>query len=325
MRVACLLMVVLVAGCFAPTLEGAACGGGDVCAPGLSCTPLGLCARCGDGTPEHGEECDDGNSSDEDDCTSRCRLNVCGDQIVNRNGTTIEDCDEGGVDTATCDADCTAVACGDSYQNVVAGEICEDGNAGDGDGCDATCRSNEKCGNQIVDSQLPNNLTNMPQLCRSATTQNTNCAEICDDGNTFSGDGCSANCLSNETCGNGVVDTQRGEVCDPPGPNCGPDCQSLLACGNGIVDPGEQCDQGQSNNGDDRDCTSDCRNNVCGDGRADTQGPTHIEQCDSGGSSTAGCDRDCTLPQCGDLLVNLVAGEQCEPPSQGTCMSNCRF
>src|ERR1700689_5033658 len=34
--------------------------------------------------------------------------------------------------------------------------------------------------------------------------------EVCDDGNTVSGDGCSADCLSDETCGNGIVDVTEG-------------------------------------------------------------------------------------------------------------------
>jgi cysteine-rich repeat protein len=38
--------------------------------------------------------------------------------------------------------------------------------------------------------------------------------EMCDDGNQVGGDGCSADCLSDETCGNGVVDHITGEACD---------------------------------------------------------------------------------------------------------------
>ena len=38
--------------------------------------------------------------------------------------------------------------------------------------------------------------------------------EMCDDGNTLSGDGCSADCTTDETCGNGVIDPARGETCD---------------------------------------------------------------------------------------------------------------
>ena len=38
--------------------------------------------------------------------------------------------------------------------------------------------------------------------------------EVCDDQNGVVGDGCSANCLSDESCGNGIVDPVRGEQCD---------------------------------------------------------------------------------------------------------------
>lgn len=38
--------------------------------------------------------------------------------------------------------------------------------------------------------------------------------EACDDGNNIVGDGCAADCLSDETCGNGRLDPVRGEQCD---------------------------------------------------------------------------------------------------------------
>jgi cysteine-rich repeat protein len=38
--------------------------------------------------------------------------------------------------------------------------------------------------------------------------------EACDDGNTVPGDGCAADCRSNETCGNGVIDLITSEQCD---------------------------------------------------------------------------------------------------------------
>jgi len=38
--------------------------------------------------------------------------------------------------------------------------------------------------------------------------------EACDDENAINGDGCAADCASNETCGNGVIDLSRGEQCD---------------------------------------------------------------------------------------------------------------
>jgi cysteine-rich repeat protein len=83
-----------------------------------------------------------------------------------------EDCDSGGVDTASCDSDCTAVACGDSHRNSAA-EQCDDGNTtDDGNGCDDQCRKNATCSNGVVEDLF----------------------EACDDGNQTGNDGCSADC-----------------------------------------------------------------------------------------------------------------------------------
>src|SRR5687768_12740724 len=39
-------------------------------------------------------------------------------------------------------------------------------------------------------------------------------AEVCDDGNILSGDGCRGDCQSDEVCGTGQIDPAKGEVCD---------------------------------------------------------------------------------------------------------------
>ena len=85
----------------------------------------------------------------------------------------------------------TLEICGNA--RIDPGEVCDDGNTVDGDGCSHDCKSNETCGNRIADVEI---------------------GEVCDDGNTVDGDGCSANCKSNETCGNGIVDRAIGEQCD---------------------------------------------------------------------------------------------------------------
>jgi len=59
---------------------------------------------------------------------------TCGDGTVDAG----EDCDDAGV-SATCDADCTAVACGDGTLNRAAGEECDDGNTSADDACTPTC------------------------------------------------------------------------------------------------------------------------------------------------------------------------------------------
>lgn len=148
--------------------------------------------------------------------------------------------------------------------------------------------------------------------------------EVCDDGNTADGDGCSHDC-SIEACGNGIQEPELGEICDDGntvgGDGCSHDCMSTETCGNHITDLGEVCDDGNTVDGDgcSRDCTS---NETCGNGLRDLG-----EVCDTGGASAA-CDPDCTLPECGDGLVNMAAGEQCDDgPGNGTngdpCKINC--
>ncbi len=50
--------------------------------------------------------------------------------------------------------------------------------------------------------------------------------EVCDDGNTMSGDGCSEDCESDETCGNGIIDEITNEVCDDGNNENGDGCSA---------------------------------------------------------------------------------------------------
>jgi cysteine-rich repeat protein len=201
------------------------------------------------------------------------------------------------------------------------GEVCDDGNNHDGDGCSADCQSNERCGNGFVDRGV---------------------GEVCDDGNTVGGDGCSADCRSVEVCGNFILDP--GEVCDDGntvgGDGCSADCQSVEVCGNAILDPGEECDEGAGVNADDADCRSDCIVNRCGDGRIDLRG-AHREDCDgavrrpdgdatAAPTETATCNRDCTVPRCGDGQINghftppgTAGPEQCDDGTGNSDNADC--
>src|SRR5438128_1157895 len=118
--------------------------------------------------------------------------------------------------------------------------------------------------------------------------------EQCDDGNTVSGDGCSASCRF-EVCGNNIIDP--GEQCDDgntvSGDGCSATCQREPRCGDGVVDPGEQCDDGNTVSGD--GCSATCqREPRCGDGIVDPG-----EQCDDGNTvSNDGCSAACRLEAC---------------------------
>lgn len=143
--------------------------------------------------------------------------------------------------------------------------------------------------------------------------------ERCDDSNAIGGDGCSVDCSSDETCGNGIKDEINGETCDDAnliaGDGCSANCQSNESCGNNVVDPNEQCDRG---GGFTPQCDPDCTNATCGDG---IRNPAANEQCDSSGQNTAACDSNCSLPSCGDGTYNPAAGEQCD--SGGTNTAGC--
>lgn len=125
-----------------------------------------------------------------------------------------------------------AIECGNG--RLEPGEMCDDGNNADGDGCDSMCAREAFCGDMTVDS-----------------------GEVCDDGNNRSGDGCRSDCGSNETCGNDTVDFAVGEVCDGT-PNCATDCRSVTGCGDGMMTAPEVCDDGNMASFD--GCSAACEN-----------------------------------------------------------------
>src|SRR5262249_12397365 len=133
-----------------------------------------------------------------------CITNNCGNAIVDPG----ESCDDGNIlDGDGCSHDCQAEACGNA--KLDSGEQCDDGNQTAGDGCSPMCTT-EVCGNGIVD---------FGEVCDDHGTSDGKCGDgsPCNhDSDCTTGkctpDGCSKDCKSNETCGNGIVDL--GEVCD---------------------------------------------------------------------------------------------------------------
>jgi cysteine-rich repeat protein len=112
---------------------------GDVARAGIPCL-------CGDGVLCGLEECDDGNTLDDDGCTAPdCQFD-CGDGEIDSTATPPETCDDGNATNGdVCDDDpaasspgnCTPAACGNG---VVAGtEECDDGNTLDCDPCPSHC------------------------------------------------------------------------------------------------------------------------------------------------------------------------------------------
>jgi cysteine-rich repeat protein len=187
---------------------------------------------------------------------------------------TEEDCavpgDEDGNGLANCgDPACAAAiacrpACGNGRMDT--GELCDDGNAINGDGCDNNC-TRSGCGNGVMTG-----------------------SEGCDDGNRGDGDGCDNNCTAT-ACGNGIM--TGSEACDDGNQTNGDGCERTCtltprSCGDNVVDPGEACDDGNRNDGD--GCDSNCTVTACGNGIM-----TGGEVCDDGNTTNwDGCDATCT-------------------------------
>ena len=133
--------------------------------------------------------------------------------------------------------------------------------------------------------------------------------ETCDDGNTESGDGCSADCLNVE---DGYTCPKEGGACTKQ------DIPAAAECGNGKLEDGEACDDGNKSAGD--GCSSDCRIEdgyscetagkacskavQCGNGKIESG-----EACDDGNSNSGdGCSSKCEIE---DGYTCAAEGEPC--------------
>ena len=236
---------------------------------------------CGDGLLQVNEECEDGNDTAGDGCSDLCRWDydpICGDGFVGA----CEECDDANPEDGDgCSADCLWEVtgwCGNGILQL--GEQCDDGNLLQGDGCGPECRFESVCGNGIREA---------PEICDDGNNLDGDgcgggCQRIkgeakcgdgvvtgneqCDDGCLVgtagvcepafdNGDGCDIHCHWEgdpvawpHRCGNGIVEPQDGEECDPPyhsvGWNmctgncmlepCTGVCCPSPCCGNGVVE-----------------------------------------------------------------------------------------
>ncbi len=208
---------------------------------------------CGDGVVRRPEQCDDGNTISGDGCSARCLIelaqapptssstSICGNGILEAD----EECDDGNrLDRDWCDSNCQIeVGCGNGFLDI--DEEC------DGSSANIVCNPNctlAECGDGFLTSES---------------------GEMCDDGNTISGDWCSSSCTIEPGCGNKVVEGL--EECDgyAQGRFCNQDC-TWSECGDGVLneDAGEECEYqwGLPEAG----CLPDCTWRTCAEHEATT-------------------------------------------------------
>ena len=312
-----------------PLADGDSCGSGLVCVGG-NC----VSASCGDAQIQTAEECDDGNVTPSDGCENNCMyscvstdpsrdcsggdecagVSTCNDaEHVCSSPTPLADgtpC--GGADGYCASGVCTAPQCGNTV--VEPGELCDDGNTDDADGCKQDCTYSCTSGTECSDGS-----SCTEDVCDATTHACSNPADAGQDGQA---------CTEG-----GVTGTCQSGVCTPAG------------CGDGNVDAGEECDNGAGNNGPGTGCSTGCQYECdtsadCTDANACNGDETCAtvaggKTCQGGTALSEGdvcqnaprriCDGTgaCVLSLCGDGFVDAGGGETCEPPSTATCDASC--
>lgn len=343
-------------------------GSGEVCELGQIGGSATACTTTGGLAGTRSQICNGTCSAFVDDAAAVCIVASCGDGVIDPGET----CDDGSFNGkyGFCGGACTydtAFYCGDG--ELAGGEACDCGAStllstpdsrayGSGPG---------SCGANLngVYASSPNascawNCTGPAAYCGNQTVDS---GEVCDGNDeTWSGKLCSLSsaiskrnqpCSSDTECGIGGVcgdasvradcpfGTTRVMTCDDAvGATCTyPNsdwstiaCTEIGSCGDGALDPGEVCDDGNTDGTD--GCTDECELNICGDGRVFVG----AEQCDEGlqngqgcnstyGSSCTACSLSCRYEvssgsYCGDGEIN--GSEYCDatslPPVSGECV-----
>ena len=280
------------------------------------------------------EVCDDGNNEDGDYCSSDCQTSFgsCGDGIIQRENCEgyeencivtegiNEVCDKA-IDGPYCSDDCKESfgKCGDGIvqegiEECDYGENGENGPVPNGN-LDCTYGSFAPCERCTLSCKKINgNLA----FCGDGKRQS---GEACDNGETGANPNgntecaygktsckvCSTDCQNESDgntyfCGDGKIDTDYGEKCDPQkaddpnSPYCSDNCKQIVGrCGDGLPNGNEECDNGETGpnpNGNTRCaygekecevCTTDCKiaagteTSYCGNGGIDE---SNGEKCD---------------------------------------------
>ncbi len=272
-RVGWLLAAALLAGALGACGGGGGTGGGPAPDAGL------------DGAADGGSDGNAGCRSDSD-CDDGDPCN--GAETCDASSGSCQPASAPAPDGTSCDVDpdvreicrsgsCTRSTCGDGFLDMAGGEVCDDGNTDDGDGCDRDCSF--------------------------SCTDDADC----DDGNPCNG---AETCSSDNRCEAGTM-ADDGEVCDADDDASTRDiCRSgscvASTCGDGFLDMagGEVCDDGNTDDGDgcDRDCSFSCEDDAdCDDGNPCNGAETcsSDNRCEAGTPVSCADDGfDCTFEVC---------------------------
>jgi cysteine-rich repeat protein len=248
--------------------DGSSCGGNNYCSGGTCTTPM-----CGNGIVEPGEQCDGGvgcKSNCQWECTDpstdcgtapQCDIYQCSSHQCQAVADSSQDgmaCGSGGVcSNGACNV--TGQTCGNGI--VEGTEQCDfgAGNNGPGTGCESncmfSCQTDPGCsdGNPCDGAETCSSVTvsgKTGKKCAAGTAPATGTS--CGTGKI-----CLSNLCQTSACGDGYVDANAGETCEPPDVGtCDASCHTIV-CGDGMLEGSEQCDDGNTTNLD--GCDSGCK------------------------------------------------------------------
>ena len=277
-----------------------------------------LSAVCPNAIIEPGEQCDDGNVTDNDSCTNVCKISVAtntdstckkqDEQFRSENGgchnlatnitwsslqtnvptqlaainlcdhLTSNGFDDWSLPTAIEITD-VALRTARDYFDFKTDQLFWSSSVSDGKGVIASLADTSQfIGNANVSYPV---VCTRSGICGNAAKEGK---EQCDDGNADNTDVCIDTCRFPK-CGDGFV-RANVEECDDGNAIDTDECTTLCknpVCGDGFKQGSEECDDGNAIETD--TCTTLCKNPVCGDGFK--QGS---EQCDTGSQNGVICD-----------------------------------
>jgi cysteine-rich repeat protein len=271
-------------------------------------------SECGNSIVEADEDCDDGNTSQDDDCRNDCTF-ACGDGVVNANAAEICDTGIAAGEVGACPSSCddgdactTGSIQGTGCQaECVYGQIavCLNDDLCCAMGCNETTDNDcaAMCGNSVIET---GEVCDPPGSCPASCNDNDACTQ-----NVLSGSSLSCDAA----CSYPVITACVADGCCAAGCNSTNDPDCSVSCGNAVIEAGETCDPVAS-------CPTACNdNNACtndvltGSAANCNAACTFSAKtgCQADGCCVPGCnavnDADCS-PICGNMVVEL--GEACD-------------
>ncbi|MBF0107275.1 MAG: hypothetical protein HQM16_18345, partial [Deltaproteobacteria bacterium] len=245
-------------------------------------------AYCGDGSVDEGEECDDGNTANDDGCTAQCYLEPSCTIVVDKSQFVLPVLQDGeeaveatvtvsiqSISTGAATPDNVAIGCGDDSPS-------HDIDVSDGiiEGKTATC-------------MYSNAYSARGYEIRGWVYRNIN--------GTIITKACNAVPVYVTSCGDGFINYEGLEIIQP---------ESLAQFKTEAGFEYEACDMGNINSDEpDGACRTNCQLAGCGDGIVDGG-----EECDAGtnnsDSAPNACRTNCTLAHCGDSVID--DSEECD-------------